>query len=96
MTGTCLDTERERHEPADAVWPRPHLVTNPADDEEFRDFALLSLSPGLRPAALQAILRERYPHAVVHPRGIAGEVLVVWYVYRDGYWVGRGRDHVGR
>jgi hypothetical protein len=35
---------------------------------------------------LQAHLRARYPEAVVHARELAGERILVWYVYRDGRW----------
>jgi hypothetical protein len=29
---------------------------------------------------------------VVRARDLAGERPVVWYVYRDGHWVGRDRN----
>jgi hypothetical protein len=49
------------------------------------------LSGGQSPEELQAILRTRYPDAVVRQRGLAGERLDVWYVYRDGHWTGGER-----
>jgi hypothetical protein len=27
-----------------------------------------------------------YPRAAVHARDLAGELIPVWYVYRDGHW----------
>lgn len=36
---------------------------------------------------LEAILRTRYPDAVVRPRELEAEETVVWYVYRDGHWI---------
>lgn len=38
------------------------------------------------PAILQVRLRERYPDAVVRPRELSSEPVVIWYVYRDGHW----------
>jgi hypothetical protein len=40
-----------------------------------------------QPEELEAMLRDSYPRAVVRPRALSGETLVVWYVYRDGHWV---------
>jgi hypothetical protein len=71
---------------------RPHLVTNPADDAEFRRFAESSLAAGITPGSLQAALRLRHPAAVVHARMLSGESRPVWYVYRDGHWVARRRS----
>jgi hypothetical protein len=45
-----------------------------------------------RPETLEAALRTRYPNALVRPRGLAGERTEVWYVYRDGHWIGRETD----
>lgn len=39
------------------------------------------------PHDLEAILRSRYPTAVVRPRELEGERAEVWYVYRDGHWI---------
>jgi hypothetical protein len=39
-------------------------------------------------AALQARLREQFPHSVVNARGLSGEDVTMWYVYRDGHWTG--------
>jgi hypothetical protein len=69
----------------------PHLVTNPADDEVFRHFAHEVLSGDTRLTDFRASLRARYPAAVVNERMLSGEPWLVWYCYRDGSWVGRGR-----
>ena len=70
---------------------RPTLVLNPADDEEFRSAAEHLVGSGFaEPALLQDCLRVRWPHAFVRPRGLAGERVEIWYVYRDGHWVRPG------
>jgi hypothetical protein len=69
----------------------PVLVVNPPDDPEFRDLATRLLDEGIRvPALLQGRLREQHPYAIVRPRDLVGEQTPVWYVYRDGRWVGHG------
>ena len=69
----------------------PVLVLNPPDDREFRDLATRLIDEGVRaPASLQRRLRERHPHAIVRPRDLVGEQTSIWYVYRDGRWVGSG------
>lgn len=82
--------------PADRVHSResepPHLVINPADDDAFRRACRSAMRPGMTPEGLAAALRNRYPSSVVHPRQLAGERIVVWYVYRDGHWIGRTKD----
>ena len=66
---------------------RPTIVANPSGDPRFRSMTeRFLLSGGRSPEELQAILRTRYPDAVVRRRGLAGERLDVWYVYRDGHW----------
>ena len=68
---------------------RPTLILNPAADEDFRTVAESLLADGAtEPEALQADLRRRYPAAVVRPRELAGERGRIWYVYRDGHWIG--------
>lgn len=67
---------------------RPTLVTNPADDRAFRKAAEAALFEGQSVNDLQQILRGEYPRAVVRARDLTGERPVVWYVYRDGHWVG--------
>jgi hypothetical protein len=69
----------------------PVLVVNPPDDLEFRALATRLVGDGARaPATLQGRLREHHPYAIVRPRDLAGEPNSVWYVYRDGRWVGSG------
>ena len=40
-----------------------------------------------RPQDLEALLRSRYPKAVVRRRELDAERVEVWYVYRDGHWI---------
>jgi len=74
---------------------RPALITNPADDVAFRDYAEAALQEGQSDAELQQTLRRDYPRAVVRTRDLAGERQVVWYVYRDGHWVASRDRHEG-
>lgn len=48
-------------------------------------------------AAVEALLRESYPLAVISPRlGMATvDRVVVWYVYRDGTFLGPPSADVG-
>jgi hypothetical protein len=69
---------------------RPTLVINPVTDRTFSAFAQEELERSLDAAALQLRLRTRYPHAVVHPRVLSGELIPIWYVYRDGRWTDPG------
>jgi hypothetical protein len=71
--------------------PRPTLILNPADDDDFRASAERLVEDGfVMPAALQDALRRRWPSALVRPRELAGEHSAVWYVYRDGHWIRPG------
>jgi hypothetical protein len=66
---------------------RPILATFPTSDPAFRDAAAACLERFAGPPeSFQALLRRRYPRAVVRPRDLSGEVMSVWYVYRDGVW----------
>ena len=70
---------------------RPTLVTNPADDETFATVAARFVADDMDGIdEFQRRLRTAYPNAAVHARLLSGETLVVWYVYRDGHWVGGG------
>ena len=70
---------------------RPVLMLNPRDDEAFGELVTQLVAGGIETTgALQAALRDRYPAAVVHQREISSERAVVWYVYRDGRWIGPG------
>jgi hypothetical protein len=66
----------------------PVIVANPAGDREFRALVNAGLISGARfPEELEAVLRTRYPNAIVRPRELAGEQSTVWYVYREGHWI---------
>lgn len=68
----------------------PALFVNPPDDPSFATAARTALAAGARtPEMLQFALRTDYPLAVVRRRDISAELLVVWYVYRDGHWIPR-------
>ena len=72
---------------------RPAIVANPATDQRFRDLVDLTLMPGeLGPGDLETVLRVRYPHAKVRRRDLEDEDVEVWYVYRDGHWLGSESD----
>ena len=66
---------------------RPTLVINPVTDGTFVTLAERLVDDGAQTTeALQAALRVRYPRAAVHARELAGEPIMMWYVYRDGHW----------
>ena len=63
------------------------IIRNPSDDRDFERAIDELLSEGAQdPAALEARLRARYPHAVVRPRDLDAESIQTWYVYREGHW----------
>ncbi len=63
------------------------LVTNPADDERFRQAAESQLGAGAGTAAeLLERLRDAYPSTLV-VEGIEDQSGERWYVYRDGHWI---------
>jgi hypothetical protein len=65
----------------------PTLILNPRHDARFVAVAEAIILEGVAsPGKLQERLRRHYPQVVVRPRELTGEVLTVWYVYRDGYW----------
>jgi hypothetical protein len=67
----------------------PIILANPRGDATFRRAAEAAVASGIRtPGALQAALRSTYPLATVRERELSGELSRVWYVYRDGRWVG--------
>ena len=67
---------------------RPIVVVNPSNDAPFREMVdRFVATGGSRPDDLEAVLRTRFPEAVVRPRELAGERFEVWYVYRDGHWI---------
>jgi len=65
--------------------PSIHLI-NPRGDIDFAAFVDREAVGVAGPEELQARLRASYPDAVVRRRGLAGESIEVWYVYRDGHW----------
>ena len=68
---------------------RPVLIVNPATDRHFAAESERLLEAGAYDLdGFQARLRRRYPQAAVHPRELSGESIIVWYVYRDGRWMG--------
>jgi hypothetical protein len=78
---------RSHADPFEPV-PRPVIVANPAGDREFRALIHSGLVSGAQlPEELEAVLRTRYPLAIVRPRELAGERSAVWYVYREGHWI---------
>lgn len=72
-----------------AMAPRPTIIRNPPNDAAFEQAIEDMLDSGpLEPDAAQERLRAVYPKAVVRPRELANETTPVWYVYREGRWIG--------
>jgi hypothetical protein len=72
---------------------RPIIVANPPGDAEFLEVIDRFLaSGGALPGDLEAVLRTRYPTAVVRRRELSAERFDVWYVYRDGHWIRSSGD----
>jgi hypothetical protein len=66
---------------------RPILMINPRSDVEFTGLAEGLVRDGVsRPEVLEARLREHYPRTVVRERAISDELVMTWYVYREGRW----------
>jgi hypothetical protein len=68
---------------------RPTLLVNPPTDLRLRatlDEVMEEQAPRT-PAELETIVRPVYPRIVVRARSLEHESVVVWYVYREGYWV---------
>src|SRR5438445_7265150 len=67
---------------------RPTLVVNRHDGGVFEEYAETVVAHGVGLMAdLEMRLRTVYPNGTVHARELGGELLTVWYVYRDGHWV---------
>jgi hypothetical protein len=65
----------------------PVLVIVPTDDRAFEAFVRSVVGEDrVTPDILQGRVRQRYPDAVVRPRQLQDEPMVIWYVYRDGRW----------
>ena len=69
---------------------RPTLVLNPRHDDAFEAMAGTLVDGTASPAELEAGLRTRYPNTVVRARDLSSESGEVWYVYREGRWIGSG------
>jgi hypothetical protein len=75
---------------------RPTLVVNPVTDRTFGAFAERQLDEGAATVEeLQVRLRVHYPHAAVRRRELAGEPIIIWYVYRDGHWTNPRGNRAG-
>jgi len=59
---------------------------NPRDDVDFVALVDALAESAERPEDLEQALRATYPFAVVRERGLSGDAVEVWYVYRDGSW----------
>ena len=72
--------------------PSPMLLLNPADDKAFARASRSAIDAGAtNPGLLESILRHQYPNVVVRERELVGELIAIWYVYRDGHWVRANR-----
>ena len=73
---------------------RPTLLVNPPTDARLRQTldALLDERAPATPADLEALVRPEYPRLVVRARSLEHESVVVWYVYREGFWVPATKD----
>jgi hypothetical protein len=62
---------------------------NPPTDARLRETldAMLDERAPATPAELEALARPMYPRLVVRARSLEHESMIVWYVYREGYWV---------
>ena len=72
----------------DGVRRKPVIVTVPSRDLAFRVHveAAMCGEGGSAPDALEAALRQAYPHVVVHASDTLGTIVpdeARWYVYRD-------------
>lgn len=62
-------------------------VINPRNDADFAALVHEAGETSNSAVALQAVLRQNYPRAVVRPRQLEGERDEIWYVYREGAWI---------
>jgi hypothetical protein len=68
-------------------WVMRHVEhVNPGDDSVFRALVDELGAASTTPGELERRLQATYPDALVRPRGLSGENVDVWYVYRDGFW----------
>jgi len=88
FSGSLEESESSSQSSPSVPQRRPIVVLNPSSDVGFREMVdRFVATGGSRPDELEAMLRNRYPAAVVRPRELAGERFEVWYVYRDGHWI---------
>ena len=66
--------------------PKRLLHVNPDSDTDFVACVDRVGVRAMSPLHLQRHLRLIYPSAVVHRRELSGELVEIWYVYRDGSW----------
>jgi hypothetical protein len=73
---------------------RPTLLVNPQTDGRLRSRLEMMLDEHgpATPGDLEALVKPEYPRLVVRARSLEHESLVVWYVYREGYWVPATKD----
>ena len=84
------DGEPMTEQPPKSRRRRPTIVANPAGDVVFTARVEECLEAGPSdPSELERALRREYPAVVVRRREISNEPVEVWYVYREGRWVGR-------
>jgi hypothetical protein len=84
------DGEPMTEQPQKSPRRRPTIVANPAGDVVFAARVDACLEAGASdPPELEKGLRREYPAVVVRRREISNEPFEVWYVYREGRWIGR-------
>jgi hypothetical protein len=66
-------------------------LVNPREDTAFVALVDDEAMTAADPEDLQRRLRRTHPDAVVRARGLSGEAVDVWYVYRDGGWTAASR-----
>ena len=59
---------------------------NPRNDVDFAMLVDRLAASAEGPEELEQALRATYPNAVVRVRGLDGDRIAIWYVYRDGSW----------
>jgi hypothetical protein len=59
---------------------------NPRNDADFAALVDGLAADADTPQDLEHRLQDTHPNVVVRPRGLSGEPVETWYVYRDGSW----------
>jgi hypothetical protein len=79
--------------PGERGMAMPHVLrVNPRSDSAFVALADRVGPFCDRPEDLERHLRETHPATLVRVRGLSGEHIEVWYVYRDGTWTAADGD----